>query len=332
MTQLSIDPRDFSTQSDSCKTATFRADVLRGLSEPQKTLPSKYFYDARGSDLFEAICDAPEYYVARSETALLQAIAPELASAIQPGATLVEFGSGSSTKTRILLDGATQIVGYVPIDISEAALFAAAAGISTAYPHITVTPLVADFTRPTALPAALRWAPLVGFFPGSTLGNFAPEAAVALLHSMRIQLGPNGRLIVGVDVIKEESLMVPAYDDAARVTAAFNLNLLDRINRELSADIDVEAFRHQARWNPFDRRMEMHLVSRADQTICVGGTTVEFKAGETIHTESSYKFSHVRLEALVRQAGWRMTLWWTSDAPEVAIAMLEPRRGDFAEH
>ena len=238
--------RDAAADAQADVTGDFKADVLAGLARPQKAVPPKYFYDAEGSRLFEAITELAEYYPTRTEIALLRGIAPEIAKLISPGAALVEFGSGASVKTRILLDAAPQIGVYAPIDISRAALDEAAAAIRRDYPKLTVAPLLEDFTRALTLPAAAQHRPVTGFFPGSTIGNFTPEEALAFLAGARTLLGEGSRFLVGIDVVKAESLLVAAYDDALGVTAAFNKNLLARINRELGADFNVEAFAHRA--------------------------------------------------------------------------------------
>jgi dimethylhistidine N-methyltransferase len=312
---------EFTSAADS-ELWRFRADVLSGLQAPRKTLPCKYFYDARGSQLFETICDLPEYYLTRTETALLSGIAPRLAARIPDGAALVELGSGASTKTRILLDAAPQIDHYVPIDISETALEAAANAIERDYPALSVTPLVEDFTQLLDLPAALDDVPLVGFFPGSTLGNFAPHEAIALLQRTRLALGADALLIVGVDLAKDPAVLRRAYDDAERVTAAFNLNLLTRINRELAGTFDLEGFAHRAAWNAAESRIEMHLVSRRDQLVFVDGEPIRFRREETIHTENSHKYSPARFEHLATRAGWRVEKMWSSEQPAFGIFLL----------
>src|SRR5258705_8150666 len=254
----------------------FLEDVLRGLSAPRKTLPSKYFYEAEGSRLFEAICELPEYYVTRTETALLAGIAPELAGFVADGAALVEFGSGASAKTRLILDASPQIDLYVPIDISEAALSHAAETISAAYYGLNGMPLVEDFTRAMRLPSAIRSRPIVGFFPGSTIGNFQPAEAERFLRRGRALLGDAALFIVGADLTKAPEVLLPAYDDAHGVTAAFNRNLLTRINRELGGSLDLDAFDHRAVWNEAESRVEMHLVSSRDHTARIGSHTIVF--------------------------------------------------------
>jgi len=311
-----------STAPKTLEDAGFAADVVAGLSARQKALPPKYFYDATGSDLFEAICRTPEYYPTRTETALLSAIAPELVADIPANAVLVEFGSGASDKTRLLLDAAPQITAYVPIDISDDALRQATLRLNRDYPSLMVTPVVGDFTTAVELPHALTGRPLVGFFPGSTIGNFTPAEARHLLKTMRAMLGPNARLIIGADVVKDEATLLAAYDDAAGVTAEFNKNLLRRINRELAGTFDLNAFDHLAVWNAELARMEMHLVSRIDQIVHAAGHTFAFKAGERLHTENSHKFTRESFEALAGEAGLRIDRHWISPAPAFAVFSL----------
>ncbi|MFN3514678.1 MAG: ergothioneine biosynthesis protein EgtB [Phenylobacterium sp.] len=300
----------------------FAADVKAGLSQRRKALPAKYFYDAEGSRLFEAITELPEYYPTRTEIALLRDKAGEMAHAAPDGAVLVEFGSGASTKTRLLLDAAPQIAAYVPIDISASALEAAAASIRASYPHLAVAPLVDDFTRALRLPAAAAERPRLGFFPGSTVGNFQPDEVIAFLAAARRLLGAGAGFLVGIDLAKDEATLVAAYDDAAGVTAAFNLNLLTRINRELDGDFDLSAFEHLAVWNPAESRMEMHLRSKIDQTATAAGRTFAFRAGETIHTENSYKFTVEGFAKLAEAAGWRLERSWESPEPRFAVVLL----------
>ncbi|MDP3853483.1 ergothioneine biosynthesis protein EgtB [Phenylobacterium sp.] len=300
----------------------FAADVRRGLSQRRKELPAKYFYDAEGSALFEAITELPEYYPTRTEIALLRETAPAMAAHIPTDAALVEFGSGASTKTRILLDAAPQTGAYVPIDISPSALDAAAQAIGHDYSRLAVIPLVDDFTTALDLPADVGERPRVGFFPGSTIGNFQPHEVVAFLAAARHLLGEGAGFLVGIDLVKDAATLVAAYDDAQGVTAAFNLNLLARINRELDGDFDLAAFQHSAVWNAEESRMEMHLVSLRDQTVRAAGATFGFAAGETIHTENSYKFTVEGFASLAEQAGWKLERRWESPAPSFAVVLL----------
>ncbi|MET0274816.1 MAG: ergothioneine biosynthesis protein EgtB [Phenylobacterium sp.] len=302
--------------------AGFAEDVAAGLSLPQKALPPKYFYDAEGSRLFEAITELSEYYPTRTELALLGRVAPEIAAEIPAGAVLVEFGSGASLKTRLVLDAAPQVAVYAPIDISRAALTEAAKAIGRDYPKIKVAPLVEDFTRALQLPREALGKPTVGFFPGSTIGNFTPDQARDFLRGARTLLGEGSAFIVGIDLVKDTGVLVAAYDDALGVTAAFNKNLLGRMNRELDGNFNLDAFAHRARWNPVESRIEMHLESLKDQQVAVAGRTFDFKAGETIHTENSYKFTVERFAGLAADAGWRLEREWVSAHPAFALVLL----------
>ena len=304
--------------------SAFAADVVAGLSAREKTLPAKYFYDAAGSELFEAICRTPEYYPTRVETALLHRVAPEIAACIPEGAVLVEFGSGASDKTRVILDAAPQIAAYVPIDISEDALEKAAAAVSRDYPGLLVVSVAEDFTDAIRLPAAAQGRIKVGFFPGSTIGNFTDAEALRFLRAVKRQLGDDSVLLIGADLVKDEATLVAAYDDAEGMTARFNKNLLARINRELSGDFDLGAFDHLAFWNAALTRMEMHLISRANQIVHAAQHTFEFKAGERLHTENSHKFTTESFAELAARAGWSVTREWISPAPEFAIFSLAP--------
>jgi dimethylhistidine N-methyltransferase len=302
----------------------FEADVLEGLSRPQKELAPKYFYDEAGSALFEAICRTPEYYPTRVETALLAKVAAELAPTIAPGAALVEFGSGASEKTRLILNAAPSIGLYVPIDISVEALAAAAGRIAATYPTLRVAPIAADFTQPLR-PAALAAAPsVVGFFPGSTIGNFTAAEAQRFLTRAHMLLGPCASFLIGVDLIKDLDVLRAAYNDAAGVTAAFNLNVLARMNRELGADFRLDRFAHRAIWNADLSRIEMHLQSLEAQTVRVAGRAFHFTEGETLHTENSHKFTVPAFTALALSAGWRVKSCWTSDDQPFAAFLLTP--------
>ena len=300
----------------------FAAAVLEGLSSSPRTLPCRFFYDARGSELFEAITRLPEYYLTRAETAILEGGAGDLLASVEPGATLIEFGSGSSRKTELLL-GSGRFAVYTPIDVSSTALADAAARLRRRFPALAITPLVADFTGDLRLTGARGTAPAVGFFPGSTIGNFSPGDARALLRRMAALLGPDGRLVIGVDLRKDRKRLIAAYDDAAGVTAAFNLNLLARMRRDLGARVDLDAFAHRTRYNEALGRIEMHLVSLAPQRIDVAGQSFAFAAGETIHTESSYKHTPEGFAALAAAAGWRTRRILTDDEKLFAVMLLE---------
>lgn len=302
--------------------AGFEADVLSGLAQPQKQVPPKYFYDAEGSRLFEAITELEEYYPTRTELALLRTHAAEIAAIVPDGAALVEFGSGASLKTRVLLDAAPQIAAYAPIDISAEAVGAASDALARDYPRLTLAPLVEDFTRALALPAATAGRPVVGFFPGSTIGNFSPTEASAFLVGARRLLGEGAAFLVGIDLEKAEDELVAAYDDRLGVTAAFNKNLLARMNRELAAGFDLERFSHRAVWNDAERRIEMHLMSLCDQDVRVAGRGFHFRKGESLHTENSYKFTVERFARLAKAAGWRLEREWANAHPAFAMVLL----------
>jgi dimethylhistidine N-methyltransferase len=302
--------------------STLKDDVLKGLGGSPKTLPSKHLYDEEGSRLFELITELPEYYPTRTEVTLLRQAAPEIAAHISSRAALVEFGSGASVKTRIVLDAAPQVRVYVPIDISEEALDVAAEAIRQDYPQVIVAPMADDFTTALELPVEAWGRPRTGFFPGSTIGNFAPDDAVEFLKRARGLLGPGAQFVVGADIVKDESVLVAAYDDAQGVTRDFNRNLLVRINRELGGDLDLSGFSHRAVWNSVESRMEMHLVSLKAQTATVAGRTFHFAERETIHTENSYKFTDEGFTGLAEQAGWRVIRRWISPAPQFAVFLL----------
>ncbi|MDE2149297.1 MAG: L-histidine N(alpha)-methyltransferase [Gammaproteobacteria bacterium] len=289
----------------------FAADVRAGLSATPKRLPSKYFYDERGSAQFDAICELPEYYLTRTEISIMRAHAGEMARELGPKLLLVELGSGSSVKTPLLLDHLPDAAGYVPVDISREHLQRSAAGLDRRYPGLSVRPVAADFTQSFTLPATdPAPARVAVFFPGSTIGNFEPTPAQALLRRMRTLAGDNGRLLIGVDLAKDRATLEAAYNDAAGVTAAFNLNLLARINRELGADFDLGAFEHRAHFDAAHSRIEMHLAARCAQRVHVCGQCFDFEAGETIHTENSYKHSAEDFARLAAGAGWRALRDW----------------------
>jgi L-histidine Nalpha-methyltransferase len=284
----------------------FLQDVLSGLSLRQKTIPPKYFYDAVGSRLFDRICELPEYYPTRTEIAILRDNAGSIAARAGWDVALVEFGSGSSTKARILLDALTLPAAYVAIDICGPHLSAAAAALQRDYPHIAVSAIEADFTEEVRLPAALSGKKRLGFFPGSTIGNFSPEDAQYFLIKAAKTLGAGADMLVGVDLRKHGAVLHAAYNDRSGVTSAFNLNLLTRINRELRGDFDLKAFRHRAVYNGALGRIEMHLESLKPQTVRIAGDAFTFREGETIHTENSYKYTIGDFHRLVNKAGWEI--------------------------
>lgn len=307
--------------------AAFRADVLAGLAAPIRAIPARWLYDRRGSELFEQITRLPEYYPTRIETELLERHAAEIAERTGTGHAVVEFGSGSSAKTPILLR-AVRPAAYVPIDISGDFLRESAEGLAQEFAGLAVYPLEADFMRRIELPAEVRPLAKLGFFPGSTIGNLVARSAVDLLRTMKDTLGEGSRLVIGMDRIKDVEILNRAYDDAAGITAEFNLNLLRRINAELGGDIPVDAFRHRAIWNDALSRIEMHLEAVRDVEFAVGGHRFAFPAGATIHTENSHKYGYRDSRILLRAAGWGVAAEWT-DAKEwfsILLAEAEPPR------
>ena len=284
----------------------FREDVVAGLSRPQKSLPPKYFYDAAGSRLFARICRLPEYYVTRAELALTRRHLAAVARFGGRGGQLIEYGSGEGIKSRLLIRALRPSV-YIPIDISADALHAAARGLAREFPRLRVVPVAGDFSRPIDIPVR-HGKPSVVYFPGSTIGNLTPEEAHAFLSMSR---GVAAKMIVGVDLKKDPAALHAAYNDKAGVTAAFNLNLLSRINRELGADFDLRRFRHYAFYNPAAGRIEMHLVALGSHTVRLGRHRFQFAEGETIHTENSYKYSPEEFAGLATEAGFRGTKLWT---------------------
>ena len=292
----------------------FRGDVLRGLALPQKAIPSKYLYDAEGSRLFDEITTLGAYYPTRTERAILETHVADIADALRPSPVVVEYGSGSSDKTRILLDALRgETAAYVLIDISEAHLEDAADDLRERYPGLRVLPVAADYTRAFRLPDLPPHDHIVVFFPGSTVGNFEPDEARAFFEQTASVAGasPRGGLLIGADQRKPLDVLIPAYDDPDGVTARFNLNLLARLNRELGGTFDLAGWRHEARWNEADSRIEMHLVSARDQSSGVAGETFSFREGETIHTEISTKYGEDDLARLAAPAGWTRRDRWT---------------------
>jgi dimethylhistidine N-methyltransferase len=305
----------------------FRADVLRGLSAPAKELPCKYFYDEAGSALFERITELEEYYLTRTELAILRRHAAEMAGLLGERCLLVEYGSGSSSKTRLLLDRLRAPTGYVPIDVSAAHLSHSAATIAAEYPHVEVLPVCADFTRPLELPAPrVLPARRVVYFPGSTVGNFTPEETVALLRQTAALCGPGGAMLLGADLQKDRRVLEAAYDDREGVTAAFNRNLLVRINSELGADFAVDQFAHRAFYNAAEGRIEMHLVSRRDQWAHVGRVGFFFAAGESVRTEYSYKYRLRDLHELAEAGGFEVGRFWTDEREYFSVHYLTVAR------
>jgi L-histidine Nalpha-methyltransferase len=304
----------------------FAADILAGLSAKPKRLPPKYFYDAAGSALFERITQLPEYYPTRCELALLRENAPAIASLFPTNCALIEFGAGSSRKARILLGAAVTVEAYVPVDISGDFLQQDAAQLRRDFPHLAVYPVVGDFTQSFDVPAAIAMLPRVGFFPGSTIGNFEPHEAAKFLRHAGAILGHGAVLVIGVDLVKDTKILCPAYNDAEGVTAKFNLNLLARINRELGANFDLTTFEHHACYNREHNRIEMHLASTKRQKVKVNGKTIGFRAGETIHTENSYKYTVESFQALARGSGWLpLQVWSDGNFSVHALRMTEDR-------
>jgi dimethylhistidine N-methyltransferase len=292
---------------------TFAGAIVEGLSRVQKTLPCRYFYDARGSELFEDITRLSAYYPTRAETEILARHAGEMTGGDGADTVLVEFGSGSSRKTELVLAAMPALAAYVPIDVSESALEEARQRLAMRFPGLVVHPVVGDFSDPLELPPELVSCRKLGFFPGSTIGNLTRNDAARLLRAMRTQLGTGGRLIIGVDLVKDPEILRLAYNDPEGVTAAFNLNLLVRINNTFGKSFNLSAFRHEAIWNDKENRIEMHLVSSSDQTVNLLGRRFRLRAGETIHTENSHKYTVEGFRELARAAGWKPRQVWRDE-------------------
>jgi dimethylhistidine N-methyltransferase len=300
-----------------------REEVLRGLRSPQKELPCKLLYDEAGSQLFERICDLDEYYPTRAELRIMRASAAQMAERIGPECMLLEYGSGSSTKTRLLLDRLERPVAYVPIDISRHVLHASANAIARRYPGLEVLPVCADYTKTVQVPVARAPAKRrVAYYPGSTLGNFVPEDAKRFLRTIGEVCGPGAGLLIGVDLKKDPLMLHRAYNDALGITAAFNLNILTRLNREMPANFAVDRFRHYAFYNPVFDRVEMHLVSLTQQVVRVAGIDIDFNRGESIWTEASYKYNQEDFAALAAAGGWRVEQMWTDDRSLFSVEYL----------
>jgi dimethylhistidine N-methyltransferase len=309
------------------QTLAFRDDVLAGLSASVPAIPARWLYDRRGSELFDEITRLPSYYPTRTETAIFHSIMPEVAARVPKGAVVVEFGAGSQTKTPILLE-AIQPAAYVPVDISGDYLEHSAAELQQRFPKVEVMPVTADFARPFTLPGGIEHLPKVGFFPGSTIGNFVPWSATDLLRQFRSLLGPGSQLLIGMDRVKPVQRLIHAYDDPEGVTAQFSLNLLTRINRELDADIPVDAFRHEARWNDILSRIEIHLAATHDVTFSVSGHSFSFRPGSSIHVENSHKYGPRGGRVLLLAGGWTPIAEWSDPAEDFAeiLAVAEPER------
>lgn len=311
---------------DATQRAQFARDVLDGLARPHKGIPCTWLYDHRGSQLFEQITQVPEYYPTRNETWILERCAGQIAALAGAQATVVELGSGSSRKTPLLLQALAAPRAYLPVDISAQFLAESVQALRARFPALPVEPVAADFTRLTALPQLARHATggrRLVFFPGSTVGNFTPEEATGLLDRIGQAVGSGALLVVGADSTHDPAVLLPAYDDAQGVTAAFDKNLLVRINRELGADFDLGAFRHEARWNAAEQRIEMHLVSLYTQRVSLLGRSFRFALGESLHTESSYKYGLVRFQAIAHRAGWTHRQLWMDGQARVAVHVLE---------
>ena len=307
----------------------FRADVLNGLAEPIPAIPARWLYDRRGSELFDEITRLPAYYPTRTETALLEDKMPEIARLLDPACAIVEFGAGSATKTPILLRE-VRPKAYVPIDISGDYLRDSAGVVDRDFRAVEVHPVEADFTNHVSLPAEIDGLPRLGFFPGSTIGNFVPHSATDLLRHFRSILGTGSKLLIGMDRVKGVERLIAAYDDPQGVTAEFNLNLLRRINRELDGDIPVDAFRHQARWNDMLGRIEMHLVANRDVEFRIEDRRFAFRAGQSIHTENSHKYGPRGSRLLLLAGGWTPIAEWTDEDEDFALILAEAERERFA--
>jgi dimethylhistidine N-methyltransferase len=307
----------------------FREDVLAGLAAPIPAVPARWLYDRRGSELFDEITRLPQYYPTRTETALLTQVMPDVAARIPSGMAVVEFGAGSATKTPLLLE-AIAPAAYAPVDISGDYLRDSAAQVAEGFPALRVEPVIADFARPFELPSGIASLPKLGFFPGSTIGNFVPRTATDLLRSWRDLLGVGSLLLIGMDRVKPVERLLAAYDDPEGVTASFNLNLLERINRELEGDIPIDAFRHEARWNDILSRIEMHLVPQRDVTFTVLGREFSFAQGSSIHTENSHKYGERGARVLLLAGGWTPTAEWTDPQGDFAIVLAEAMPNRFA--
>lgn len=302
--------------------AVFAADVIAGLSAEPKRIPPKYFYDSAGSRLFEDITRTPEYYPTRSEHEILRMQAGAIVQFFPTGAALVEFGSGACIKVRFLLDAARKLKAYVPVDIDGEFLAAEAGALQRIYSRLRILPVAADFMRPFALPPEIAGVPKIGFFPGSTIGNFEPHEACAFLRHAGEILGADAVMVVGVDLVKDAAVLNAAYNDAAGITAKFNLNVLRRINRELSGTFKLDGFEHRAFYNRDKSRIEMHLLSLRRQKVRVAGLDFGFHAGETIHTENSYKYTPDSFAALSRGGGWTVLSDWTDAKRNFSVCAL----------
>ena len=311
------------------QTLAFRDDVLAGLSAPIPAIPARWLYDHRGSELFDEITRLPSYYPTRTETKLLTDIMADIATSVHPGSAVIEFGAGSATKTPLLLE-AIRPAAYIPVDISGDYLEQSAAELQQRFPNLEVIPVVADFARPFALPGGIEHLPRLGFFPGSTIGNFVPWSATDLLRQFRDLLGGGAQLLIGMDRVKPVERLIDAYDDPEGVTAQFTLNILTRINRELDGDIPVEAFRHEARWNDILSRIEIHLVATRDVSFSVSGHQFAVLAGASLHIENSHKYGPRGSRLLLLAGGWTPVAEWSDAAGDFSLVLAEAQPERFA--
>ena len=311
------------------QTLAFRDDVLAGLSAPIPAIPARWLYDHRGSELFDEITRLPSYYPTRTETKLLKDIMAEVATRVRPASAVVEFGAGSATKTPLLLE-AIRPAAYVPVDISGDYLEQSAADLQEQFPRLEVIPVVADFARPFSLPGGIDHLPKLGFFPGSTIGNFVPSSGTDLLRQFRNLLGQGAQLLIGLDRVKPVDRLIAAYDDPEGVTARFTLNILTRINRELDGDIPIDAFRHEARWNDILSRIEIHLVATRDVAFSVSGKRFAFAAGSSIHVENSHKYGQRGARLLLLAGGWTPIAEWSDAAGDFSLVLAEAQPERFA--
>ena len=311
------------------QTLAFRDDVLAGLAAPIPAIPARWLYDHRGSELFDEITRLPSYYPTRTETKLLDDIMADIAGRVPPAAAVVEFGAGSATKTPLLLE-AIRPAAYVPVDISGDYLEQSAADLQLRFPRLEVIPVIADFARPFTLPGGIEHLPKLGFFPGSTIGNFVPSSATDLLRQFRALLGAGSQLLIGMDRVKPIERLIAAYNDPEGVTAQFTLNILTRINRELDADIPVDAFRHEARWNDILSRIEIHLVAGRDVAFSVSGHDFALRGGAWIHVENSHKYGPRGSRLLLLAGGWTPVAEWSDPAGDFSIVLSEAQPERFA--
>ena len=301
-------------------------EVLAGLSKSQKTLPSKYFYDKRGSELFELICGLDEYYLTRTELNIMEENIDDIAEELGGDIQLIELGSGSSVKTRLLLDHLNSMHSYVPVDISDDFLAEVSENLQAEYPLLDIVPVAADYTQPFDLPKIKPGVRRIAYYPGSTIGNFTKQNAADFLELIAELVGEDGGLLIGFDLLKDKETLIDAYDDSKGVTAEFNKNILIRLNRELNANFDLDLFEHQAVFNEEKSRMEMHLVSREGQSVNISDIRLHFEKGETIHTENSHKYSLESFKELT-DSHFRTVETWTDSDKMFAIQFLETRQG-----